>query len=44
VKELSENKGIEVDYNVVEGANHYFPKEHEKQLVKHMAQYIKKHT
>lgn len=42
-KELSEDKGIEVEYNVINGANHYFSGDFEAKFIKSMKDYISKH-
>jgi len=42
VKELNDDKGIEVDYKIISGANHYYPREHEESLVKAFKIYIDK--
>ena len=43
-KELNEDKGIEVEYNVIDGANHYFSGDHEVDMVKALKNYIKEHS
>jgi uncharacterized protein len=43
-KELNEDKGIEVEYNVINGANHYFSGNHEAELVKTLKSYVAKHA
>ncbi|MCT4575363.1 MAG: alpha/beta fold hydrolase [Alphaproteobacteria bacterium] len=42
-KELNEDKGIELEYSVVEGANHYFSGENEAKLIKSLKDYINQH-
>lgn len=44
VKELNDDKGIEVDYKVIEGANHYFSGKNEDAMIKTIKSYIEKHT